>query len=233
VGGNVTDDGRDALRPRFSRPHWWVVLAVSLSLLALVAAATGDHGRVPARRGAAPAVPSGGRDGVPSRRGPPAGTTTTTTTTTAPPVTTPTSAPADDADSFRAVTSASTTASSTTTTTTTTAPPSSTTTTTQAAPVTAQTENFSGSLQQPDLSTASYSFSGAGSMRVSASWTPAPTTLSVTVTCPAGTLTEEGTSTLSVALPDADGACETTIKETVVDYAAVSYTLTIGPTPGG
>ncbi len=99
--------------------------------------------------------------------------------------------------------------------------------------MTAQTENFSGSLQQPDLSTASYSFSGVGSMQVSASWTPAPTTLSVTVTCPAGTLTEEGTSTLSVALPDADGACETTIKETVVDYAAVSYTLTIGPTPGG
>jgi hypothetical protein len=97
----------------------------------------------------------------------------------------------------------------------------------------AQTENFSGSLQQPNLSSASYSFSGVGSMQVSASWTPAATTLSVTVTCPAGTLTEEGTSTLSVALPDADGACETTIKETVVDYAAVSYTLTIGPTLGG
>ncbi len=230
MGGNVTEDGLDALRPRSSRPHWWVVLAVSLALLALVAAATAAHEHAPAQRGGARPIPSGGRDGVHARRGPPAGTTTTTSTPSAPPVTSATSAPADDADSFRAVT-----AESTTTTTTTTTPPSSTTTTTttQAAPPTAQTENFSGSLQQPNLSTASYSFSGVGSMQVSASWTPAATTLSVTVTCPAGTLTEEGTSTLSVALPDGDGACETTIKETVVNYAAVSYTLTIGPAPGG
>lgn len=229
MGGNVTENGPDALRPRSSRPHWWVVLAVSLALLALVAAATAAHEHAPAQRGGARPIPSGGRDGAHARRGPPAGTTTTTSTPSAPPVTSATSAPADDADSFRAVTAESTT----TTTTTTTPPSSTTTTTTQAAPPIAQTENFSGSLQQPNLSTASYSFSGVGSMQVSASWTPAATTLSVTVTCPAGTLTEEGTSTLSVALPDGDGACETTIKETVVDYAAVSYTLTIGPTPGG
>ena len=97
----------------------------------------------------------------------------------------------------------------------------------------AQTENLSGSLQQPDLSTASYPFSGVGSMQVSASWSPASTTLSVTVTCPAGTLTEEATTTLTVAIPDADGACEATIKETSSTYEAVSYTLTIGPTQGG
>jgi hypothetical protein len=227
VGGNVTKDGPDALRPTWSRPHWWVVLAVSLSLLALVAAATADHEDPAAGRRGAGAV-SSGAPGVHSYAGPPAHTTTTASTPgQSPPTTTSsTSAPADDADSLRAMTPESTT-------TTTTTGPSSTTTTAQVAPATAQTDTYSGSLQQPDLSAASYPFSGVGPMQVSASWSPASTTLSVTVSCPEGTNVAEGTSTVAVALPNADGACEATIKETLVDYDAVSYTLTIGPTPGG
>jgi hypothetical protein len=34
-------------------------------------------------------------------------------------------------------------------------------------------------------------------------------------------------------LANANGPCEAILKETLVQYAAVSYTLTIGPTPGG
>jgi hypothetical protein len=36
-----------------------------------------------------------------------------------------------------------------------------------------------------------------------------------------------------VAVSDSDGPCETTLKETVVEYDPVAYTLTIGPSPGG
>jgi len=52
------------------------------------------------------------------------------------------------------------------------------------------------------------------------------------VSCPDGYQTAEGTSSIAVVLPDADGACELTVKEMLVQYAAISYTLTIGPAGG-
>jgi hypothetical protein len=36
-----------------------------------------------------------------------------------------------------------------------------------------------------------------------------------------------------VALPNATGACDLTLKETIVQYDAVAYTLTVGPSDGG
>ncbi|MGO8859755.1 MAG: hypothetical protein ACLQRH_03160 [Acidimicrobiales bacterium] len=239
MGGSGTENGADPLRPTWSRPHWWVVLAVSLSLLALVAAAAVHDGPA-ARRHGARAGSSYGQGGVAygqggvahPRTGAPASTKTTTGTPGPSPLTvtsptstsTSTSAAAHDADSLRPVTPESTT---------TTTPPSSTTTTTQAPPPPAPTEAYSGSLQQPNLSMASYPFSGVGPMQVSASWSPASTPLSVTVTCPEGSKTMQATTTVTVAIPDADGACEATIEETLVAYEAVSYTLTIGPAQGG
>jgi hypothetical protein len=227
VGGNVTKDGPEALRPTRSRPHWWVVLAVALSLLALVAAVTADRQSPPAGRRGARAVSATG-DRVRPHPEPPASTTTTTSTPAQgqPAVATSTSASADEAEALRPVTPEPTTTTTTTT-------PSSTTTTTQAAPAPAQTEFYPGSLQQPNLFSASYPFSGTGSMQVSASWNPATTSLSLTMTCPEGTQSAEGTSGVTVTLPDADGACEATIKEILVDYDAISYTLTIGPSQGG
>jgi hypothetical protein len=94
------------------------------------------------------------------------------------------------------------------------------------------TESYPGDLQQPDDATASYPFSGQGSMEVTASWTSS-SILSLTVTCPAGTQTREGPSPVTVVLPNADGACEATLKETIVQYDEVPYTLTIGPAEGG
>jgi len=38
---------------------------------------------------------------------------------------------------------------------------------------------------------------------------------------------------VTVMLPDADGACEVTLKETEVEYDLISYTLTIGPSGAG
>jgi hypothetical protein len=90
---------------------------------------------------------------------------------------------------------------------------------------------MSGALQQPDDATASYPFTGVGSMEVSASSTSSFPLL-LTVTCPAGTVDEAGSSLVSVVIPDADGPCELVLKETEVQYVAVPYTVTIGPEGG-
>jgi hypothetical protein len=100
-----------------------------------------------------------------------------------------------------------------------------------AAPAQPATTVRTGDLQQPYGSTNSYTFYGAGSMRVTATWPTSPT-LSLTVVCPASTQTAQGSSFVSVLLPVADGACEVTLKELVVQYDAVSYRLTIAPSGG-
>jgi len=241
VGGNVTKDGPDPLRPTRSRPHWWVVLAVSLSLLALVAATTAEHDNPSRARAGAGALSSVGRDGTRSTpHSPPVSTTSTTGVPlpSTPTVTSPTSPSAVETDNLHEDAPESPSSSATTTTTTITTPATSSTTTTAPAaatePPTAPTETKGGSLQQPNLATASYPFSASGAMQVSATWTPAATTLSLTVTCNAVTQgAQEGSSPLTVSLPDADGPCEATLKETVVEYDAVPYSLTIGPAQGG
>jgi hypothetical protein len=90
---------------------------------------------------------------------------------------------------------------------------------------------MTGYLQQPDDASAHIAFTGEGAMRVSVSW-PSTVTLSLSVSCPAGTQTAEGASQVAVVLADADGACDLTLKETLVQYDAVSYTLTIAPAGG-
>ena len=88
-----------------------------------------------------------------------------------------------------------------------------------------------GDLQQPDDASATYTFTGAGSMQVSASSTSSVPLL-LTVTCPAGSVDEAGSSLVSVVIPDAAGPCDVVLKETVVQYVAVPFTLTIGPEGG-
>jgi hypothetical protein len=68
-------------------------------------------------------------------------------------------------------------------------------------------------------------------MRVSASW-PTTTTLSLSVSCPTGTQTAVGASSVSVVIQDADGYCELTLKETLVQYNTVSYTVTVASAGG-
>jgi hypothetical protein len=88
-----------------------------------------------------------------------------------------------------------------------------------------------GNLQQPDDASASYAFTGSGSMQVSASSTSSVPLL-LTVTCPDGTLDQAGSSLVSVVIPNADGPCDLVLKETVVQYVGVPYTVTIGPEGG-
>jgi hypothetical protein len=111
---------------------------------------------------------------------------------------------------------------------TTTAPPS----TSSAVAAPSQTiPPLNGSLQQPHETSATYSFTAEGPTEVSVSWTPT-TTLSLTVSCQSGVQTEQGSSTISVAIPDPDGPCYLALKEMLVQYDAVNYTITIGPAGG-
>jgi hypothetical protein len=95
----------------------------------------------------------------------------------------------------------------------------------------APTVEENGALQQPDASSASYPFTGAGTMQISVS-SPSTTTLSLSVSCPQGGQSAEGSSAIAVVVPDADGPCDVTLKETLVQYDAVPYTITIGPDGG-
>jgi hypothetical protein len=231
VGGVATRREYDGSRPARSRPHWWVVLAVSLSLLAVVAAVAAGR---PHPLGEQPGPRTHAALG-PSRAGPASSTTTTTSTTVRSSQTPATSPVAGPAPTSAPVTDARVSSGPVVTTTTSTVAASPARgSNVAAAPVqpVVPTESYPGYLQQPDDATANYSFSGQGSMEVSASWTSS-SILSLTVTCPAGTQTDEGPSPVTVVLPDADGACGATLKETIVQYDEVPYTLTIGPAEGG
>jgi hypothetical protein len=230
----VDDSKFSRARSARSRPHWWVVLAVSLSLLALVAArSAAPQGTHDPGHAGSPGVAAAGGIGAasPPTTGDP--TAAAGSTVGGDPVTPPTSATvASPAPAFTSTVGSggAATAHTTPTTTTTTVAPSGT----AAAPMqpSAQSETYTGDLQYPDDSSATYSFTGSGSMEVSASWS-GPYILSLSVSCPSGTQSSQGPSPVTVVMTDGTGACVTTLKETQVQYNAVGYTLNIGPTPGG
>jgi hypothetical protein len=92
-------------------------------------------------------------------------------------------------------------------------------------------ETDGGDLQQPDDASASYPFNGSGAVTVRATWT-VDTPLTLTVTCPGGSQSTQGTESAQVTISDANGACDATLSETVVDYDPVPYTLIVGPADG-
>jgi hypothetical protein len=231
MAGELPKVASGRAHPQRIRPHWWAVLAVSLSLLALVAAAASNHSNGHKNRGLDAASSDQRATGVP----PTAPSTSTSTTANAPtqPVSnvTPTTSapvakPATTSYGGNVITTPSTTPFTAPTTSTT----NTTTPTTVAAPVRPAPQVETGGLEQPD-STAKYSFTGVGSMQVSASWSPTDS-LSLSVSCPDGSLTSEGTSSVAVVIPDANGPCNITLKETLVQYDVISYTLTIASAGG-
>lgn len=240
AGDKSEDDGVGGLPAPRIRPHWWAVLAVSVSLLALVAANSGRPNQTEGRA-AAPYEPANPHQ---SRSTAPTATTTTTTqpvrgpSTVTPPTSPPPSQSTSSTEGASVVARHSSATTPTTSTSTRTSPTTTTTTATPAdgsnvaaAVQTVTPITMSGALQQPDDASATYPFSGAGSMQVSASSTSSAPLL-LTVTCPEGTLDEAGSSFVSVVIPDADGPCDLVLKETLVQYVAVPYTLTIGPEGG-
>ncbi len=235
VGGG--SDATESLRARVGRgrPNWWVILAVSLGLMALLVATAGGTPRVTRRAGGSAAAarisPSAG-----TRRG--AGTgaaapSATTTTTTAP--TPPSSVSAGVGTSLLSSGTprvASTPLTGATGATTTTLPPTATTTTTDPnAALPADRTQTQGYLDPPTQTSNQFGFTGTGSMRISVVWS-GDTYLTMEVSCPNGSQNVGGTSAMAATLPDASGSCLATVSEPASESTSLTYTISIGPSGG-
>jgi len=240
VGGGAGATGGWRARAAEGRPNWWVILAVSLALMALLVATSPAPDRAP--RHVATSAP--GSDGRPSaRRGPPTGTghpggrALGTTTTTALTATTVTGAPPDTAPSGSALTSdrrglgGSTGAAPA-------APASVSTTTTTTAPaaagspaVPADRTQTQGYLDPPLTTSNTFAFTGLGAMEISAVWSGA-TYLTMEVDCPGASQNAGGSGAMATTLVDASGSCTATVSEPSTESVPLSYTMAIGPAGG-
>lgn len=211
-------------RPARGRPTWWAILAVSLALMALVAATA-------ARSNNALTPPKLATDVH--------GTTTTSSTTpkaevtgtTVPTLvgaTTPTTAPPVGAASGSSPISH---AFGTTTTTVPALLPPATTTTTTTQPTSGEAV-YPGYLQPPTQTSMTYQFAGTGPTDVSVTWSSS-TYLSLHVTCSGFDQTSGGSSVISLSIPNAQGTCQAVLSEPAPATAVVSYTLTVNPGSGG
>ena len=225
------------------RPNWWVILAVSLGLMALLVATAGSTPRTTRRGGgsaqAAAHIALG--SGVHRRagtNGAPLSTTATTTTTTTPTIAaTPPSSGSGaggtallSSGTSRVENAPQTAATSVTTTTT-------TTTQTPPAPI-APTEpsavpadRTQGYLDPPLQTSNQYGFTGTGAMEISVVWS-GDTYLNMQVSCANGGQSVGGTSAMAASLPDATGSCLATVSEPASETTSLTYTISIGPAGG-
>ena len=222
------------------RPNWWVILAVSLALMALLVATAGTTPRRAGHPGGQ--VDAAARDLRSTGAAPAAGTrssisaapTTTTTTTT----TVPKSVPSASATSGTSLVSARAlgTGAGTPMTTvpsvaTTTLPPTTTTTTIPISSQPADRMQTQGYLDPPLQSTNGFGFTGTGAMQISVLWS-GTTYLTMTVSCPSGSQSVGGTSAMEASLGDASGNCQATVSEPSSESVALTYAITIGPAGG-
>ena len=235
----------DRLRARVARgrPNWWVILAVSLALMALLVATAGAPAdRAPPRRslgesstGDAHVVSPRVRTNPGPASTPHASTPTTTTRRRRARATATASGTAlVSAHGFDDDTGAA--ADGPTGATTTTAPPpppaaTTTTTTTQPASLPADRMETQGVLDPPVQTSNGYGFTGAGATEVSVVWS-GDTYLTMTVSCPNGSQSVGGTSAMEASLPDAQGNCQATVSEPASESTSLTYTITIGPAGG-
>jgi hypothetical protein len=238
-GTESTEDRRS--RVARGRPNWWVILAVSLALMALLVAAAGTTPHRPSRRvGLTATTADGARrpEGVTRGTTPRSAPTTTSTTTTHP------SAPGAGAPVTSARTSGTallsnhlapsgTAGPAATTTTTTTVPPVPTTTSTSTPSVSqpADRTQSEGYLDPPVQTSAAFVFNGNGAMEVSVVWS-GTTYLTMNVTCPNGTQNVGGTSAMAASLANASGSCRASVSEPASENATLTFTITIGPAGG-
>lgn len=239
VGGRP--DATESLRSRLARgrPNWWVILAVSLGLMALLVATAGGTPRTRRGGGSARATANialsqkthrgaGNRDASPS-------TTTTTTTTPTIAAAPPSAGSAGGGRALlssgapRVVSPPQTAATSVTTTTL--APPATTTTTDQTPAVPADRTQTQGYLDPPQQTSNAFGFNGTGAMEISVVWS-GDTYLTMQVSCPNGSQNVGGTSAMAASLPDATGSCLATVSEPAAETTSLTYTISIGPTGG-
>ena len=222
------------------RPNWWVILAVSLALMALLVATAGSAPRGTGHPGAAGSrvASDAHRPTISGHRSAPApgvhagGGTAATTSTTLParafaPSQTPTtgagSALLDNHSNATTGTSPSTVPPATTTT----LPPTTTTTSPNAA-LPADRTQTQGYLSPPLQTSNSFAFTGTGAMQISVLWSGS-TYLTMKVSCPSGSQSVGGTAAMAASLPDASGSCLATVSEPASETASLTYTITIGP----
>jgi hypothetical protein len=243
-GGPETSEGWRARLAR-GRPNWWVILAVSLGLMALLVATAGT--KAPATHRGSDAV------GLAARLHPRSGThqaaaggtAPSTPTTNAATTTTMSAPPSGGTAVASSVRTAATSggagapqaaAPSATTTTLTPAPapapaPTTTTSTEPSAPVAADRTQTQGYLSPPLQSSNQFGFTGAGAMQVSVVWS-GNTYLTMVVSCPSGNQSVGGTSAMAASLPDASGSCLATVSEPTSESTSLTYTISIGPGSG-
>jgi hypothetical protein len=224
----------DALAGRRARrrPNWWVILAVSLALIALLVETSGrgDGGRALHVQSVSSAHGSLPRPGA-GPRGPDRVATTsstTTTSTTAPPATAPVaggappvSAPVTRTDVVAPASTTSTTSRPLPATTTTSAPP---------AALPAERSETEAYLDPPVHDSGTFEVPGSGPTEISVLWST-PVYLTMTVTCPSGSQTVGGTTAMETSLPEASG-CQASVSEPASESTSLTYTVTIGPAGG-
>jgi hypothetical protein len=232
-------DANESWRSRVARgrPNWWVILAVSLGLMALLVATAGGTPRATRRGGGS--APAAARTalgpGAHQRAGTKAPSRSTATPTT---TTTPIAAalPSGSAGDGTAVLSSgtprvgSTPTAATNVTTTTLAPPA-TTTTTATEPNAEPADRTQGYLDPPSDTSNKYGFTGTGAMEISVVWS-GDTYLTMEVSCANGSQNVGGTSAMAATLPDATGSCLATVSEPASETTSLTYTISIGPSGG-
>ncbi|HXY28221.1 MAG TPA: hypothetical protein VEH82_08065 [Acidimicrobiales bacterium] len=233
VGGGAGTTGSLRARVANGRPNWWVILAVSLALMALLVATSPAphawHRQTTAQvapHGHERTAPRSAADG-PGHPGPPV---TAVTTTTAPGAAVAASAPPVRSFVSAAAIPATAAAPSTTTTTTTTAQPATTSASAPAA-VPADRTQAQGDLDPPLTTTNEFAFTGSGAMEVSVVWSGG-SYLAMEVSCPGASQSVGGTDAMAATLPEAVGSCTATVSEPPAENASVTYTITIEPLGG-
>ena len=227
----------EALRARLARgrPNWWVILAVSLALMALLVETTGSRSPM-----AAPQVHSlvqtSSHHSTPTTsstvpRGTDPNATTTLPPTSVPAKSTTTTVAAVSTPLLSLHSQTTTTSPAPSPATTTSAPPAATTTTTTtaAASLPADRTQAEGYLTPPTQTSNSYDFTGSGAMEISVVWS-VDTYLTMTVTCTQGEgQSVGGTMAMGASLPDAGGTCQATVTEPSTENTTLTYTITMGP----
>jgi hypothetical protein len=250
-GGGPGGPTEGGLRSRVARgrPNWWVILAVSLGLMALLVATAGGAARAPQTKGrpseaAAHISPgpgllwsaaAGGGGGAKARHA-----TTTTTTTTIVTTTTAVTAPQHPSGTAEVATThltsgtggvASSPPAGAPSAPTTTVPAPTTTTTVGSPVVPADRTQTQGYLNPPTEPSNKFGFTGTGPMEISVVWS-GDTYLTMQVSCANGGQNVGGTAAMAASLPDASGNCLATVSEPTTETTSLTYTISIGPAGG-
>ena len=221
-------------------PNWWVILAVSLALMALLVATSGGRGggrRTPTSAeiadhhlpGAKPTHGAPRPAATTTSTSAPISTTTSTTTTTTTTVTTTTRSSAAASHPTSGSVLTGTSAASTPPAV---EPPTTTTTTAAQTPALAGGGTQTQGYLDPPLETSNqYGFTGTGNMVFSVVWS-GDTFLTMAVSCPSGGNDVGGTSGMEASLPNVSGSCTATVTEPSSESATLTYTITWGPAGG-